>query len=48
MNRLFVEAKEREESDSGDMLKRVVEIQDQLLSIGLNSINDWLKAAERP
>ncbi|MBO1926633.1 ATP-binding protein [Thiomicrorhabdus sp. 6S2-11] len=48
MNRLFAEAEEREESDSGDMLKRVVEIQDQLLSIGLNSINDWLKAAERP
>lgn len=48
MNRLFAEAEEREESDSGDMLKRVVDIQDQLLSIGLNSINDWLKAAERP
>ncbi|CAN8141124.1 hypothetical protein THIOSC13_490002 [uncultured Thiomicrorhabdus sp.] len=48
MSRLFAEAEEREESDSGDMLKCVVEIQDQLLSIGLNSINDWLKAAERP
>jgi tRNA uridine 5-carbamoylmethylation protein Kti12 len=48
MNRLYAEAEEREESDNGTMLHRVVKIQDQLLSIGLNSINDWLKAAERP
>lgn len=47
MTRLFAEAEEREESDQGAMLKRVVAVQDVLLSLGLNSINDWLKAAER-
>lgn len=48
MTRLFAEAEEREESDQGEMLKRVVSIQDTLLSLGSDSINDWLKAAERP
>lgn len=48
MNRLFSEAEEMEGSDNSAMLNRVVKIQDQLLSVGLNSINDWLKAAERP
>jgi hypothetical protein len=47
MTRLFAEAEEREESDHGEMLKRVVSAQDLLLSLGGNSINDWLKAAER-
>lgn len=47
MTRLFTEAEEREESDHGAMLTRVVSAQDLLLSLGLNSINDWLKAAER-
>jgi hypothetical protein len=47
MTRLFAEAEEREESDHGAMLKRVVSVQDLLLSLGVNSINDWLKAAER-
>jgi hypothetical protein len=47
MTRLFAEAEEREESDRGAMLKRVVLVQDLLLSLGVNSINDWLKAAER-
>ena len=47
MTRLFAEAEEREESDHGTMLKRVVAVQDLLLSLGVNSINDWLKAAER-
>jgi hypothetical protein len=47
MTRLFAEAEEREESDHGVMLKRVVSAQDLLLSLGGNSINDWLKAAER-
>lgn len=47
MTRLFAEAEEREESDNGAMLKRVVAVQDLLLSLGVNSINDWLKAAER-
>ncbi|AKH39042.1 hypothetical protein BCL69_106017 [Nitrosomonas communis] len=48
MTRLFSEAEEREESDHGEMLWRVVSIQDTLLSLGLDSINDWLRAAERP
>ncbi|KML67116.1 AAA family ATPase [Pectobacterium peruviense] len=48
MTRLFAEAEEREESDRGEMLQRVVAIQDSLLSLGVNGIADWLKAAERP
>jgi len=47
VTRLFAEAEEREESDHGAMLKRVVSVQDLLLSLGVNSINDWLKMAER-
>jgi len=47
MTCLFAEAEEREESDQGAMLKRVVSMQDMLLSLGVNGINDWLKAAER-
>lgn len=47
LTRLFAEAEEREESDDGAMLDRVVSVQDLLLSLGVNSINDWLKAAER-
>ncbi|RQH04401.1 AAA family ATPase [Paraburkholderia dinghuensis] len=48
MTRLFAEAEEREESDCGAMLQRVVVVQDTLLSLGLNGVVDWLKAAERP
>lgn len=48
MTRLFAEAEEREESDGGVMLRSVVEIQDTLLSLGVNGVTDWLKAAERP
>jgi hypothetical protein len=47
MTRLFAEAEEREDSDYGAMLKRVVSVQDLLLSLGGNSINEWLKMAER-
>nr|VFK41630.1 MAG: hypothetical protein BECKSD772F_GA0070984_10972 [Candidatus Kentron sp. SD]VFK47019.1 MAG: hypothetical protein BECKSD772E_GA0070983_10862 [Candidatus Kentron sp. SD]VFK81099.1 MAG: hypothetical protein BECKSD772D_GA0070982_12212 [Candidatus Kentron sp. SD] len=47
ITRLFTEAEEREESDHGAMLKRVVAAQDSLLSLGVNSIDDWPKAAER-
>ncbi|HEY6873772.1 MAG TPA: ATP-binding protein [Geobacteraceae bacterium] len=47
MTRLFAEAEEREEADHGAMLTRVVLVQDLLLSLGVNSISDWLKAAER-
>jgi len=48
MTRLFAEAEEREESDDSKMLQRVVSIQDTLLALGVDSINAWLKAAERP
>lgn len=48
MTRLFAEAEEREESDDGEMLQRVVIAQDSLLSLGVNGVADWLKAAERP
>lgn len=48
MTRLFAEAEEREESDGGSMLQRVVVVQDTLLSLGVNGVVDWLKAAERP
>lgn len=48
LTRLFAEAEEREEFDHGAMLQRVVAMQDALLSMGVTSINDWLKAAERP
>ncbi len=44
---LFAEAEEREESDQGAMLDRVVLVQDLMLSLGVSSINDWLTAAER-
>lgn len=48
MTRLFAEAEEREESDDGAMLRRVVVAQDTLLSLGVNGVAEWLKAAERP
>ncbi len=48
MTRLFAEAEEKEESDNGDMLLRVVSVQDRLLSLGINGIQEWLEAAERP
>jgi len=48
MTRLFAEAEEREESDGSAMLQRVVMVQDTLLSLGVNGVDDWLKAAERP
>lgn len=48
MTRLFSEAEEREETDHGVMLQRVVVIQDMLLSLGVNGVTEWLEAAERP
>lgn len=48
LTRLFAEAEEREESDNGAMLQRVVAVQDALLELGVNGIDNWLKAAERP
>lgn len=48
LTRLFSEAEEREESDEGNMLRRVVAVQDSLLGLNVDGIDSWLKAAERP
>lgn len=48
LTRLFGQAEELEESDGGAMLQRVVTLQDALLTLGVNGVNDWLKAVERP
>lgn len=48
MTRLFREAEEREESDNGAMLHRVIDLQDTFLAIGVNGLQDWLRDAERP
>ncbi len=48
LTRLFTQAEEQEESDSGVMLRRVVATQDALLALGVNGVDDWLNAAERP
>lgn len=48
ITRLFAEAEEKEEVDDGEMLNRVVAVQDMMLSLGINSMDKWLKEAERP
>jgi hypothetical protein len=48
LTRLFREAEEREESDNGTMLCRVITLQDAFLAIGVNGLQDWLRDAERP
>jgi hypothetical protein len=48
LTRLFAQAEEHEESDKGAMLRRVVAVQDALLALGINGVNEWLRAAERP
>jgi hypothetical protein len=48
LTRLFAEAEEWEETDGGVMLQRVVSVQDELLSLGVSGVSDWLVAAERP
>jgi hypothetical protein len=48
LQRLFSEAEESEEEDQGAMLKRVVTVQDILLGLGVNGVEEWLKASERP
>jgi hypothetical protein len=45
---LFREAEEREESDNGEMLQRVLILQDSLIKKGVNNIESWLQDAERP
>jgi hypothetical protein len=47
LTRIFAQAEEQEYSDAGAMLLRVVTVQDTLLALGINGVNDWLKAAER-
>jgi len=48
LTRLFGEAEECEESDDGDMLEKVIAIQDSLLKKSVNGVYEWLEAAERP
>lgn len=48
LTRLFREAEEREESDAGIMLRRVITLQDTFLAIGINGLHEWLRDAERP
>ncbi|KIG04112.1 AAA ATPase central domain protein [Burkholderia sp. MR1] len=47
LTRLFAQAEEQEQADGGAMLARVVDLQDALLSLNVNGVSDWLKAAER-
>ncbi|MBQ0753347.1 MAG: ATP-binding protein [Gammaproteobacteria bacterium] len=47
LTRLFAEAEEREESDGGQFLRRVIAIQDKFLGLGVTGISDWLREAER-
>lgn len=47
LTRLFAHAEELEESDGGEMLQQVVVVQDLLLVLGVNGVDDWLRAAER-
>gem|GEM_PF-774680 len=46
-NSLFLEAEEVEEMDDGEMLARVVKLQDRYIAAGVKSVDDWLKASER-
>lgn len=48
LTELFREAEERELGDEGRLLRRVIEVQDRLLAIGVHGIQEWLAAAERP
>ena len=48
LTRLFREAEEREESDAGTMLRRVIALQDKFIAIGVNGLQEWLRDAERP
>ena len=45
---LFREAEEREETDGGNMLQRVIVLQNSLLEKGVSNIENWLREAERP
>lgn len=45
---LFREGEEREVSDKGEFLRRVVALQDVFLSMPTAILGEWLRAAERP
>ncbi|WP_259463193.1 hypothetical protein [Serratia marcescens] len=47
LTRLFAQAEEQEESDGGEMLYRVVVLQDTMLALGVDGVSTWLEAAER-
>jgi len=47
LTNLFREAEERELSDNGDLMRKVLELQDLLVSVGIASIEGWLRSAER-
>lgn len=44
---LFAQAEEQEESDQGEMLRRVVALQDHFLALEIPGVDEWLRAAER-
>lgn len=48
LSSLFQEAEEREQSDGGTFLARVIAAQDSLLRKGVHGFDEWLKDAERP
>lgn len=48
MNHLFAEAEEREHSDGGAFLTRVIAVQDAMLRTGAYRFDEWLRDAERP
>jgi len=48
LTRLFREAEDREESDEGIFLARVIKVQDSFLKLGTHVIDQWLRDAERP
>lgn len=48
LSSLLQEAEERELSDGGAFLKRVIAVQDALLKTGVHGFDQWLKDAERP
>jgi hypothetical protein len=48
LSKLLQEAEEREQSDDGAFLNRVIAVQDALLKIGVQGLDQWLRDAERP
>ncbi|TAK89477.1 MAG: ATP-binding protein [Aquabacterium sp.] len=48
LTQLFREGEERELSDKGEFLRRVVALQDVFLAMPTTILGEWLRAAERP